>query len=79
MKPASIVRYFIILFVASIAFSSSVASIPIFAQTATATLVGRTIDEANAALSEVNITLTQTTTGQQRTVSSDSSGDFVFL
>ncbi len=79
MKPASTVRYFIILLAAAIAFFSSVASIPIFAQTATATMVGRTIDEANADLSEVKITLKQTTTGQQRTVLSDSSGDFVFL
>ena len=46
---------------------------------ATATVVGRTLDEADAALPGVKITLTQTTTGQHRTVLSDSSGDFVFL
>ena len=55
------------------------ASVSIFAQTATATLVGRTLDQSEAALPNVKITLTQTTTGQTRTVTSDESGDFVFL
>jgi len=53
--------------------------ISLFAQTATATLVGRAADQANAALPGVKITLTQTATGQQRTVISDESGDYVFL
>ena len=53
--------------------------ISLFAQTATATLVGRAVDQTNAALPGVKITLTQRATGQQRTVISDESGDFVFL
>jgi len=53
--------------------------ISLFAQTATATLVGRAVDQTNAALPGVKITLTQTATGQQRTVISDESGDYVFL
>jgi len=53
--------------------------ISLFAQTATATLVGRAFDQTNAALPGVKITLTQTATGQQRTVISDESGDYVFL
>ncbi len=55
------------------------APISLYAQTATATLVGRTIDEAEAVLPSVKITLTQTTTGQTRTVTSDDSGNYVFL
>jgi len=53
--------------------------ISLFAQTATATLVGRAVDQTNAALPGVKITLTQRATGQQRTVISDESGDYVFL
>ncbi|MDQ6787796.1 MAG: TonB-dependent receptor [Acidobacteriota bacterium] len=52
---------------------------PLYAQTATATLLGRTVDEADAGLPGVKITLTQTITGQTRTVTSDESGNFVFL
>ena len=70
---------FALLAISAIAFFSSVAPISIFAQTATATLVGRTIDETDAALPGVKIKLTQTTTGQTRTVTSDESGNFVFL
>jgi len=70
---------FALLAISAIAFFSSVAPISIFAQTATATLVGRTIDETDATLPGVKITLTQTTTGQTRTVTSDESGNYVFL
>ncbi len=69
----------IILTIVATVFFTSVASSTICAQTATATLVGRTTDEAEAALPGVKITLTQTTTGQTRTVMSDDSGNFVFL
>ncbi len=69
----------VILTTAAIAFLNFAASITTYAQTATATLVGRTIDEAEAVLPGVKITLTQTTTGQTRTVTSDESGNYVFL
>ncbi|MDQ3041407.1 MAG: TonB-dependent receptor [Acidobacteriota bacterium] len=69
----------VILTIAAIAFLNFAASITTYAQTATATLVGRTTDEAEAALPGVKITLTQTTTGQTRTVTSDESGNYVFL
>jgi uncharacterized surface anchored protein len=69
----------VILIIAAIAFLDFAASLPTYAQTATATLVGRTTDEAEAALPGVKITLTQTTTGQTRTVTSDESGNYVFL
>ena len=69
----------VILMIVAAAFFNSVASITVYAQTATATLVGRTTDEAEAVLPGVKITLTQTATGQTRTVVSDDSGNFVFL
>ncbi|MCY7376338.1 MAG: TonB-dependent receptor, partial [Pyrinomonadaceae bacterium] len=71
--------FLVLLSIAATAFFYSAASILVFAQTATATLVGRTIDEAEAVLPGVKVTLTQITTGQTRTVTSDESGDFVFL
>jgi len=69
----------VILIIAAIAFLDFAASLTTYAQTATATLVGRTTDEAEAVLPGVKITLTQTTTGQTRTVTSDESGNYVFL
>lgn len=65
--------------IAVILFFNVAASITSYAQTATATLVGRTTDEAEAALPGVKITVTQTATGQTRTVVSDDSGNYVFL
>lgn len=50
-----------------------------FAQTATATLVGRAQDPSGASLAGVTITLTQVATGQTRTVKSDSNGNYIFL
>jgi outer membrane receptor protein involved in Fe transport len=64
---------------AAIAFLNFAAAISIYSQTATATLVGRTTDENEAALPNVKITLRQPTNGQTRTVTSDDSGNFVFL
>ena len=69
----------IILTIVAVAFFNSVAVKMIYAQTATATLVGRTIDEAKAVLPGVKIMLVQITTGQERTIISNESGDFVFL
>ncbi len=69
----------VLLTISAIFILNFAASIEIHAQTATATLVGRAVDEADAALPGVNITLTQINTGQNRTVVSDESGSFVFL
>ncbi len=69
----------ILLSIVTIVFFNTAATISIIAQTSTATLVGRTFDEANAVLPNVKITLTQTTTGLNRTVISDDSGNYVFL
>ena len=69
----------IILTIVVVAFFNAVEVKLIYAQTATATLVGRTIDEAKAALPGVKIMLVQITTGQERTIISNESGDFVFL
>ena len=55
------------------------ASVSISAQTATATLVGRVVDEREAVVPGVKITLTQTANGQERTVITNEAGDFVFL
>ena len=74
-KKSSIILFSIVV---ALLFNSA-ATIRVFAQTATATLVGRAMDEANAALPNVKLTLTQSATGQTRTVTSDDSGDFVFL
>jgi hypothetical protein len=68
-----------LLSIAAAAFFNFAASIMVQAQTATATLVGRTTDETGASLPDVKITLTQTTTGQTRTVMSDEAGNYVFL
>lgn len=68
----------VLLTIAAAFFIFSVPS-AIISQTATATVIGRAIDETDAALPGVKITLTQIATGNQRTVKSDSSGDFVFL
>lgn len=62
-----------------IALFNSAASINVSAHTATATLVGRTTDEAKAALPNVKVMLKQTATGQTRTATSDDEGNFVFL
>lgn len=70
---------FVLLSIAAVALFNFAASTSTYAQTATATLVGRTTDETGASLPDVKITLTQTTTGQTRTVTSSDSGDFVFL
>src|SRR5262249_12370195 len=51
----------------------------VFAQTATATLVGRAQDPSGASLAGVTIILTQVATGQTRTVKSDSNGNYIFL
>src|SRR5262245_49542024 len=50
-----------------------------FAQTATATLVGRAQDPSGASLAGVTITLTQVATGQTRNVKSDGNGNYIFL
>ncbi len=70
---------FAVLTVSVLVLLGFAAPLSIYAQTATATLVGRTIDETEAALPNVKITLTQTATGQTRTVTSDDSGNYVFL
>ncbi len=74
-KKSSIVLFSI----AAAFFFNSAATIRVFAQTATATLVGRATDEADARLPNVKIMLTQSATAQTRTVVSDGAGNFVFL
>lgn len=69
----------VLLVLAAVIVLDFAASIKVRAQTATATLVGRTTDEAEAALPNVKVTLVQTGTGQTRTVNSDEAGNFVFL
>ncbi len=73
------ISFLVILTISIIFVLDFAAPIEIHAQTATATLVGRAVDETDAALPGVKITLTQTTTGQTRAVTSDESGNFVFL
>jgi outer membrane receptor protein involved in Fe transport len=51
----------------------------LFGQTATATIVGRALDEGGAVLPGVTITLTQSATGQKRTAVSDGTGSYHFL
>lgn len=71
-KILSVLSIFVV-----ITLFNSAASIKVCAQTAT--LVGRTTDEAKAALPNVKVTLKQTATGQTRTAVSDDEGNFVFL
>lgn len=52
---------------------------PLYSQTVTATLIGRTLDQAGAALPGVSITLTQLSSRQTRSVTSDGAGNFSFL
>lgn len=68
-----------ILFAVIVFLNLSLTAPRIFAQTATATLIGHTVDEAGALLPGVQITLTQLDKAQNRTVISDEKGDFVFL
>jgi outer membrane receptor protein involved in Fe transport len=58
---------------------SLLSSSAVWGQTATATLVGRVQDQAGAALAGAEITLTQEATGQERVVTSDAQGGYVFL
>lgn len=51
----------------------------VVAQTFTATLSGRTLDEAGAVVPGVTVTLTELTTGQTYTASTDDSGNYMFL
>ena len=51
----------------------------VFAQTFTATLSGRALDEAGATVPGVTVTINELTTGQTYTASTDDYGNYTFL
>src|SRR5918993_3706479 len=57
----------------------SLLGIAVIAQTFTATLSGRALDEAGAAVPGVTVTIAELTTGQTYTTSTDDSGNYTFL